>query len=417
MALRDIFKTKEARMLQSDLVKMVVGYSPVFSSYSGGVYEMDLTVSAIDSFARHVSKANPKIKGTSYKTLEKQFQIYMNETMTTSQFLYRSATIYKCENNVYIIPVYDQYRLISGWYPVSTIGSSIVYVNGTMMLKYWISGKQYAIPYNEVIHLKSHHYLNEIVGNGNQPLYSTLQLLDTQNQGIINGVKQSATIRFLAKLTNVLKPSDIKAERDRLIADNLDSTNNGGVLLFDNKYSEIKQVDSKPFIVDAEQSNYIRSNVYNYFGTNEKILQNNFNEQEWGAYYEGEIEPFLIQLSQAMSRAMFTNRELSFGNMILWESSRLQYADTATKLNLITQLFDRGFLTHNQGLEIMNLPQQDNGDKYYIRKEYADIEGLDGKVKVEEIDDSNDMSPEGGSDDLVEDMTEGEQNDQQRQTV
>lgn len=417
MALRDLFKTKETRMLQSDLVKMVVGYSPVFSSYSGGVYEMDLTVSAIDSFARHVSKANPKIKGTSYKNVEKQFQVYMNETMTTSQFLYRAATIYKCENNVYIIPVYDQYRLISGWYPVSTIGSQVSNVNGTMMLKYWISGKQYAIPYNEVIHLKSHHYLNELVGDGNQPLYSTLQLLDTQNQGIINGVKQSATIRFIAKLTNVLKPSDIKAERDRLVADNLDSTNNGGVLLFDNKYQDIKQVDSKPFIVDADQANYIRGNVYNYFGTNENILQNKFNEQQWGAYYEGEIEPFLIQLSQGMTRCMFTNRELSFGNMIIWESSRLQYADTATKLNLITQLFDRGFLTHNQGLEIMNLPPQDNGDKYYIRKEYADIEGLDGKVEVEEIDDSNDMSPEGGSDDLVEDMTEGEQNDQQRQTV
>lgn len=380
MALRDLFKTKEARMLQSELVKMVVGYSPVFSTYSGGVYEMDLTVSAIDSFARHVSKANPKIKGTSYKNLEKQFQVYMNDTMTTSQFLYRAATIYKCENNVYIIPMYDQYRLVVGWYPVSTIGSQITNINGKLMLKYWMSGKQYAIPYNEVIHLKSHHYQNELVGNGNQPLYSTLQLLDTQNQGIINGVKQSATIRFLAKLTNVLKPSDIKAERDRLVADNLDSTNNGGVLLFDNKYADIKQVDSKPFIVDAEQSNYIRGNVYNYFGTNENILQNKFNEQQWGAYYEGEIEPFLIQLSQGMSRAMFTNRELSFGNMMIWESSRLQYADTGTKLNLITQLFDRGFLTHNQGLEILNLPPREDGDQYYIRKEYAEVDRLDEPV-------------------------------------
>lgn len=384
MALIDLFRKQEKRMLQSELVKMVVGYSPVFSTYSGGVYEMDMTVSAIDSFARHVSKANPKIKGTSYKTLEKQFQVYMNDTMTTSQFLYRSATIYKCENNVYIIPIYDQYKLISGWYPVSTIGSSIVNVNGVLMLKYVMSTKTYAIPYNEVIHLKSHHYQNELVGNGNQALYSTMQLLDTQNQGIINGVKQSATIRFLAKLTSVLKPSDIKAERDRLVADNLNSDNNGGVLLFDNKYADIKQVDSKPFIVDAEQSNFIRTNVYNYFGTNENILQNNFNEQQWGAYYEGEIEPFLIQLSQGMSRCMYTNRELSVGNMIIWESSRLQYADTSTKLNLITQLFDRGFLTHNQGLEIMNLPPQDDGDKYYIRREYAEVADLKEPVMLDE---------------------------------
>ena len=390
MAIRDLYKGKEKRMLESELVKMVVGYSPVFSTYSGGVYEMDMTVSAIDAFARHVSKANPKIKGTSYKTLEKQFQIYMNETMTTSQFLYRTSTIYKCENNVYVIPIYDQYKLISGWYPVSTVGSSIVNMNGVLMLKYQMNSKLYAIPYNEVIHLKSHHYQNELVGNGNQALYSTMQLLDTQNQGIINGVKQSATIRFLAKLTNVLKPSDIKAERDRLVADNLNSDNNGGVLLFDNKYSDIKQVDSKPFIVDAEQSSFIRTNVYNYFGTNEKILQNSFNEQEWGAYYEGEIEPFLIQLSQNMTRCMYTNRELSVGNMIIWESSRLQYADTSTKLNLITQLFDRGFLTHNQGLEIMNLPPQDDGDKYYIRREYAGINELSEPIIIQEKGTEND---------------------------
>jgi hypothetical protein len=383
--IRDLFKSREARMLQTDLVKMVTGYSPVFSTYSGGVYEMDLTVSAIDSFARHVSKANPKIKGTSYKNIEKQFEVYMNETMTTSQFLYRAATIYKCENNVFIIPIYDQYQFIVGFYPVSTVGAMVTNVNGELMLKYVINGRTHAIPYKEVVHLKSHHYRNELVGEGNSSLYATLNLLNTQNQGIIDGVKQSATIRFIAKIANILKPSDMKTERERLLADNFGSDNNGGVLLFDGKYADIKQVDSKPFIVDAEQSNYIRGNVYNYFGTNEAILQNKFNEQQWGAYYEGEIEPFLIQLSQAMTRVMFTNREISFGNMIIWESSRLQYADTATKLSLITQLFDRGFLTHNQGLKIMNLPPRDDGDQYFIRREYAEIHDIDKPVEVQEI--------------------------------
>jgi len=411
MALIDLFKSKETRMLQSEFVKMVVGYQPVFSTYSGGVYEMDITVSAIDSFARHVSKANPKIKGQSYKSIEKQFQVYMNETMTTSQFLYRAATIYKCENNVFIIPIFDQYHFISGWYPISTIGSQISNVNGTLMLKYVMNGKTYAIPYSEVIHLRSHHYSSELMGDGNRPLYETLELINTQNQGITNGVKQSATIRFLAKLTNILKPEDMKRERDRLVADNLDATNQGGVMLFDNKYADIKQVDSKPFIVDAEQANYIRTNVHNYFGTNEKILQNRFNEQEWGAYYEGEIEPFLIQLSQGMTRCMFTQRELSFSNMIIWESSRLQYADTATKLDLITNLFDRGFITHNQGLEILNLPPQENGDDYFIRLEYGKTNKLDA---IQEVDDSNDMDPEESPADLMEDVQEGETDDNSR---
>ena len=394
MAISDFFKRKETRMLQSELVKMVVGYQPVFSSYSGGVYEMDMTVSAIHSFANHVSKANPKIKGSSYKNIEKQFQVYMNDTMTTSQFLYRSATIFKCENNVFIIPIYDQYHFVSGWYPISTIGAKIQNTNGILMLTYQLSGVSYTIPYNEVIHIRSHHYKNELMGDGNMSLYPTLTLIDTQNQGIVNGIQQSNVIRFLAKLANVLKPDDMKKERQRLIDDNLSNTNTGGVLLFDSKYADIKQVESKPFIVDAEQAEYIRNNVHSYFGTNENILQNKFNESEWGAYYEGEIEPFLIQLSQGMTRVMFTSREISFDNFVIWEASRLQYASTDTKLNLITQLFDRGFISHNEGLSILNLPPIDDekANRRYIRLEYGEVDKLNQVLDVDnerELNDDN----------------------------
>lgn len=388
MALLDFFKGKEKRMLRSEIMQMVNGYTPSFTTYSGGVYEMDLTVSAIHAFAKHVSKANPKVLGNGYKNLATQFQFKMNDEMTTSQFLYRSATIYKCENNVFIIPITDMYGLIVGWYPISTIGSRIIVVNNVRMLHFRINNIEKAIPYDEVIHLKSHHYSNELFGDSNRSLDSTMNLIDIQNQGITNGIKQSSFIRFIAKIAQNLKSEDITRERDRLAKDNLSIENNSGVFMFDQKYEDIKQVDSKPFIVDAEQSSYIRTNVYNYFGVNENILQNKFDEVGWGSYYEGEIEPFLIQLSQAMTVKMFTDKELAFKNQILWESSRLQYADTNTKLNLITQLYDRGFLTHNQGLEIMNLPTRIDGDKYFIRLEYTETENL-GKQedKTKEVED------------------------------
>ena len=380
-------------MLRSDLVKMVVGYQPSFTSYNGGVYEMGLTVSAIDTFARHISKANPKIKGTAYKNLESQWQVRINDTMTMQQFLYRTATIFKCENNVFIIPIYDQYHFICGLYPVSSLGSKIQTINGTLMLKYQMENKEYAIPYLEVGHLRNHQYKNELYGDNNNAIASTMELLNIQDQGIINGVKQSATIRFLAKLTNIMKPEDMKKERIRIAEDNLNVDNQGGVLIFDNKYSDIKQVDSKPFIVDAEQATYIRTNVYNYFGVNEDVIQNKFNEDSWGAYYEGSLEPFLIQLSQVITSMLFTPKELAYGNYVIFESTRLQHANTTTKLNLITQLFDRGFINHDMGLEILNLPPlpDGKGQKFYIRLEYADVDNL-GKVQVGETkgDEEND---------------------------
>ena len=97
----------------------------------------------------------------------------------------------------------------------------------------------------------------------------------------------------------------------------------------------------------------------------------------WEAYYEGELEPFLIELSQVMSNMLFNVSEMNKGSMLIWEASRLQYASANTKLSLITQLFDRGFINHNQGMRILNLPEHEDGDKYYIRREYAEVNKLE----------------------------------------
>ena len=198
-----------------------------------------------------------------------------------------------------------------------------------------------------------------------------MDLIHTQNQGIIEGVKNSASLRFMAKVAQVLKDKDIEAEKKRFISENLSASNNGGVLLFDQKYEEVKQIDSKPFVVNPIQMSQIKENVFNYFGTNENILQNKFNSDEWNAYYEGKIEPFAIEASLVHTNMTFNQREVAFGNQFMFTANRLQYLSNAEKLNTVTQLFDRGFITHNQGLEIFNMSAVEDGDKRYVRKEYA----------------------------------------------
>ena len=49
--------------------------------------------------------------------------------------------------------------------------------------------------------------------------------IHTQNEGIINGVKNSAQIRFLAKIAQILDPDDIKREQERFTTDNLSADN------------------------------------------------------------------------------------------------------------------------------------------------------------------------------------------------
>ena len=156
-------------------------------------------------------------------------------------------------------------------------------------------------------------------------------------------------------------------------------------MIFDQKYEDVRQIESKPYVVNHEQVEQIKENVFNYFGTNEAILQNKFNSQQWNAYYEGKIEPFAIQLSLVHSNMTFSEREIAFGNHIIFTANRLQYLSNTEKLQTVTQLFDRGFLTQNQGLEIFNMAGiGPEGDKRFIRREYAETNKLDNPIEYVE---------------------------------
>jgi len=379
--LQPYFAREERSKIMDTYFKSFTAYSPTFRTFSGGVYEMELTRASIHTFATHVSKASPIVKGNKYNRLQGTLQNKPNELMTASQFLYKLASIYEAENNAFIIPIYEDRSAgkIVGLYPVRGADCKITRVSGgKMMLKYKVYGtskvpETYAIPYEEVGHMRNHFYRNEFFGESNAPLDTTMNLLSMQQQAIINSVEQSATIRFMAKLANFIKPDDLKREQQRLRDINLSSDNNGGVFIYDTKYSDVQQVKSSPYTVDAEQTALINDNVYSYFGINKDILQSKATEGVWESYYEAKLEPFLIQLSQVVTSMLFNEKDIESGSQCIYGSSRLQYASNATKLSLVTQLFDRGMFTHNESREVFNLPPIENGDLFFIRLDYAKV--------------------------------------------
>lgn len=368
--------------------KMINGYTPTFTSFEGSIYEMELTRAAVHSFATHISKLKPEIKGSGNEVLERKLQFKPNHIMDTKKYLYRLATVYSVDNTAFVAPLEGKYGEVAGYYPLLTEKCRIIDYEGRKYIRYDFGyGKHGVCELERMGIMTQFQYKNELFGETNACLRPTLDLITTQNQGIIEGVKSSASLRFMAKLAQALKQKDIEEERKSFRENNLSAQNNGGVLLFDQKYEEVKQIDSKPFVVNPVQMNQIKENVFNYFGTNEAILQNKFNSDEWSAYYEGKIEPFAIEMSLVHTNMTFNEREVAYGNQIMFTANRLQYMSNSEKLNTVTQLFDRGFLTHNQGLEIFNMSPVEGGDKRYIRKEYALTDnyskGGDGNATVE----------------------------------
>lgn len=228
-----IFKHKKD-IATTNYFKTLTAYSPVFTSYEGGVYEMELTRAAIHQFATFCSKLKPEMSGSAYKNLEKVLQFKPNPYMDTTKFIYRIATILSVNNTAFIVPLEDENGMILGYYPILPQNCEVLDVQGAPYLRYTFSnGQRAAIEFDRVGILTQFQYEDDFFGSSNAALKPTMQLIHSQNQGIINGVKNSAAIRFLAKIGNQLRPEDITAERERFTADNLSADNQSGMIIYD----------------------------------------------------------------------------------------------------------------------------------------------------------------------------------------
>lgn len=390
-------KNKNIKKALDSYFTVLSTYQPVYSTYAGGIYEMELTRAAIHCFATHCSKLKPEVIGNAAPALGRVLQYQPNPIMDTKKYLYRLATVYMTDNNAIIAPLIE-FDEIKGFYPMAVGKAQLIDYGGQTYVRYDMGGGEYfAAELSKCGILNQFQYTNELWGESNLCLRPTLELIDAQNQGIINGIKNSAVIRFIAKLANSLKPKDVKEEQERLKEINLGISNTAGIFVIDQKYEDVKQIDSKPYIINPSQMEYIKQNVFNYFGTNEHILQNKFTPDEWNAYYEGKIEPFALEIGLVHTNMTFTEREKSFGNQIFFSSNRLQYASIQDKINYVVQMGDRGRTSINEDREVFNLPPVENGDRHFIRGEYRPVDSYGESVEPVETSDGDTQAPISGN--------------------
>lgn len=352
--------------------KLLDGYRPAFTRWGGELYESELVRAAINARATHISKLDVAIQGAARPALQRKLKAAPNEFQTWSQFLYRLSTILDVHNTGLICPVYDEFGEPSGIYAPLPNKCEVVQYGGVPYLRYefhW--GEHAAIELEYCGIMTKMQYKSDLFGESNRALFPTMELIHVQNQGIEEGVKSAASYRFMARVNNFTKGDDLAKERKRFTEENFSrDSDGGGLLLFPNTYTDIRQVEAKPFIVDADQVKAIKDNVYSYFGVNEKILTNEYDDKVWSAFYEGAIEPFAIQFSEVMTKMLFTLREQTQGNSVTATSNRLQYMSNADKLNVSAQMLDRGIMSINDVRQIWNLPPVEGGDERIIRGEY-----------------------------------------------
>jgi len=353
----------------------LTAYQPAFTSWGGQIYESELVRAAVDAKARHVGKLKYNIEGTARKQLWTATKSAPNPWYTWPQFLERCSNIYDVQNNLFIVPLLDEMGEVAGFFPALPSTCEVVDKTGEPYLKYtFVNGQKRSVALRRCVVITKHQLRDDFFGENNRALTPTMELINMVNQGIVEGVKNAATYRFMAQLTGKAFDEDLRKERERFDKNNF-QTGGGGLLLFGNQFTNVKELSQKAYEVNADQQKLIRENVCNYFGVSDKVIRNEATGDELDAFFNGAIEPFAIKLSDGMTRMVFTERERNGGNAITFTANRLQYMNIASKISMAQQLGDRGVLTIDEIRELFNYaPLPDGAGEYTpIRGEYKNV--------------------------------------------
>lgn len=359
-----IFGKGERPAAEFSRFELLNTYQTTFTPFTSNAYQVSTVRSSIDSFARraavmcprHVRRGNGTVVDVN-SNLNRILQVQPNPYSTAYKFYYRLATQYKACNNAFIYPVWGSNGALQAMYVVNATTVELLDYQGEMYCRFNFSnGKKYTCPYTDIIHIGSHFNENDIYGENNAPLRTVLETADTFNQSMSKFAELIAQIRGILKVTGVKKGEDLNAQRDKFIKNNMTVENNAsGVIVTDDKY-EYSPLQDKNIPIPTGQLDYVRTEIHNYFGTNEAIVQNKATIEQENTYYDAEIKPFYIQVSQAMTNALFGGKEKGFGNEISCESNRLQYEKTSEKTNAINFLGSIGAITLDQALTTYGFP-------------------------------------------------------------
>ena len=396
MEVRSMFKRlfgkeKEENGRVYEELKLLDENKAVFTPYHNDLEKDTDILACVDAIARNGAKMHPKhirnykdedgkiklqnLKDKTYKLLARQ----PNELQNAYQFYYQIIATLELYNDVFVYVKKDDNLRLQALYPLIYDEGKLYEYQDKLYIRFKFGrNKDKYVPYDECIHLTRFIGKDGIFGGSTIPIIKTMSMKHILDEGIINAIKTTSSIKGLLKSTKaLLKPEDVKKMRDQFVADFINRGDKSGIGGLD-ATTDFTPVKIEPTTASEGQIKEIDNKILNYYGVNENILQSKYSEDEWNAFYESVLEPIGLQMSLEFTNKIFTPTEKDFGHEILFESNRLQYASNKTKIELIR--YASNILTINEQREVLNLAPIENGDKFLIDQNHEVNEEIgDGK--------------------------------------
>ena len=374
----------------SEQLEIVEGQKAVFTQYKGDFFNDPDVLACVDAIARNGAKMHPRHirnfkgklenpKGNIYRLLAKQ----PNEIQNAYKFYYQVITNLELYNNSFIYIQKDENLKVLGLYPLDFNEVKLYEYKDKIWVKFKFGrSKERFVPYSDCIHLTRFVGEGGLFGGSSLPIRKVLDIKHILDEGIINAIKTTQSIKGVLKAQkSILKPADVKKMRDQFVQDFIDSRGNKSGIGGLDATTDFIPIKIEPTTASDSQMKNIDDKILNYFGVSESIIQSKYNEDEWNAFYESVLEPIGLQMSLEFSNKLFTPTEKNFGNEILFECNRLQYASNKTKIDIIR--YGGNIFKVNEQREIFNLAPVEGGDVFMIDQNHEVNNEIGGETENE----------------------------------
>lgn len=385
---------KKETPTQTTYAEVLNGYAPIFSQFGTNIYASDVVQQAISCIVSEMKKLRPEHVreiGNDITPVNSEIQRVLsnpNPLMTTSDFLEKVTWLLFLNYNVFIVPTYYEWRdkkdgkikkQYDGLYPITP--SQVDFIedaSNRLFVKFrFNNGNEFTVKYSDVIHIRKNYSVNQYMGGNesgqpdNDSLLKTLDINHQLLQGVASAMKSSFAINGVIKYNTML--DDGKTETALKELEGKLKKSESGFLPLDLK-AEFIPIKKEIAMVDATTLEFIDSKILRNYGVSLPILTGDYNKEQYEAFYQKTLEPLIIAFSQAFTKVLFTDGELSHGNKVKFYPKDLIFMSVDQTLQMVTLLGNTGALYENEKRVAFGLrPLPELVGKRYMSLNYVDV--------------------------------------------
>lgn len=361
--------------------------TPIYSQFGSDIYASDVVQQAINCIVREIKKLNPQhvqTKGENYTVaVNDDIQSVLNnpnDLMTTTDLIEKITWQLFFNYNSFVLPVWDNGKL-TALFPLQpqrvdflVDPSDQYFVELTFP-----NGYKDTIKYSDLIHIRYNYSVSEFMGGNKsgQPdhkaLLKSLELNDNLLTGVSRAMNSSFAINGVVKYNTMIDDGKTEAALEKLTA--ALKKNESGFMPLDMK-AEFIPFNKQVAMVDPNTLKFIDEKILRHFGVPLAILTGDYTKSQYEAFYQKTIEPIIISMSQAFTKAIFSQRETNgFGHKITFNHKELDFMTMNEKIQFMTLASNVGAITINEMRAMIGFAPYDDeklGNTPVMSKNFGD---------------------------------------------